>query len=476
MGKNEDIKELNQELSCKDDCIRNDSQKTSERRASLPPKFDPQENVVHDTPKLPSYMAPTESAKARLRGQGSPRLSRDVVEKNALLRRHSLSSSTNSMLTSLSPRASKLVQVTGKGVIRGDRSLSSSRDGGGLSKPRVFQPNINREIRSLNGTNVKTCPISLREAKHNKLHESTRDEKHSLTRRPKNSSFVSSNTNIAKGTEQYKRPGTGKRPSSIEKVKKKNSDDVELKKEHVGSNVAHHDNISYKVPCFPYSILRKATQNFSKKNLIGEGGFGDVHKGYVTYCTMNHAKPNEGKPVSCKRLIHGVHKARSMEENREELHWRRRVQIAIGAASGLAYLHTHGKPIIHRDIKASNVLLDSHFNAKISDFGLAKYGPEDENDHLSTKVIGSRGYFAPEYFYRVMDKQLGNIPMEEAQIFAELAYQCLSQNPKSRPTMGEVVAGLEQLQHSKVGASTLHNSMVARFSAWPPPSSKRSSR
>ncbi|XP_060959098.1 protein IQ-DOMAIN 29 [Cannabis sativa] len=131
MGKNKDIKELNQELSCKDDCIRNDSQKTSQRRASLPPKFDPQENVVHDTPKLPSYMAPTESAKARLRGQGSPRLSRDVVEKNALLRRHSLSSSTNSMLTSLSPRASKLVQVTGKGVIRGDRSLSSSRDGGG---------------------------------------------------------------------------------------------------------------------------------------------------------------------------------------------------------------------------------------------------------------------------------------------------------------------------------------------------------
>ncbi|KAF4391872.1 hypothetical protein G4B88_011515 [Cannabis sativa] len=130
MGKNEDIQELNQELSCKDDCIRNDSQKTSQRRASLPAKFDPQENVVHDTPKLPSYMAPTESAKARLRGQGSPRLSRDVVEKNALLRRHSLSSSTNSMLTSLSPRASKLVQVTSKGVIRGDRSLSSSRDGG----------------------------------------------------------------------------------------------------------------------------------------------------------------------------------------------------------------------------------------------------------------------------------------------------------------------------------------------------------
>ncbi|PON67515.1 IQ motif, EF-hand binding site [Parasponia andersonii] len=130
IGNTEDIQELNQELGCKDDCIR-DNQRTSQRRASLPAKFNPQENATQNTPKLPSYMAPTESAKARLRGQGSPRLSRDVVEKNVLMRRHSLSSSTNSMLTSLSPRAHKLVQATGRGVIKGDRSLSSSRDGGG---------------------------------------------------------------------------------------------------------------------------------------------------------------------------------------------------------------------------------------------------------------------------------------------------------------------------------------------------------
>lgn len=131
IGKTEDIQQLNQELLCKDDGIRDDKQKTSQRRASLPAKFDPQENASQNTPKLPSYMAPTESAKARVRGQGSPRLSRDVVEKNVLLRRHSLSTSTNSMLSSLSPRAHKLVQATGRGAIRGDRSLSSSRDGGG---------------------------------------------------------------------------------------------------------------------------------------------------------------------------------------------------------------------------------------------------------------------------------------------------------------------------------------------------------
>ena len=132
VGKAEDIQELNQDLGCKNDCMNGDNQRPNERRASLPAKFDPQDNGVHNTPKLPSYMAPTESAKAKLRAQGSPRLARDVAEKNALLRRHSLSSSTNSMFsTTLSPRAYKLVQATGKGVLRGDRSFSSSRDGGG---------------------------------------------------------------------------------------------------------------------------------------------------------------------------------------------------------------------------------------------------------------------------------------------------------------------------------------------------------
>ncbi|KAL5553922.1 hypothetical protein UlMin_041323 [Ulmus minor] len=136
IGKSEDIEEINPELDSKPECISNVTQKTSQRRASLPAKFEPQENGVHNTPatpttpKLPSYMAPTESAKAKLRAQGSPRFSRDVIEKNAITRRHSLSSSTNSRLTSLSPRAQKLVHATGKGAIRGDRSLSSSRDGG----------------------------------------------------------------------------------------------------------------------------------------------------------------------------------------------------------------------------------------------------------------------------------------------------------------------------------------------------------
>lgn len=106
-------------------------QKQSERRASLPAKFEPpQENVAQNSPKLPSYMAPTESVKAKLRSQGSPRFSPEMTEKNVLMRRHSLSSSTNSMLSNLSPRAHKLSRSAGKGPVRGDRSFSSSRDAG----------------------------------------------------------------------------------------------------------------------------------------------------------------------------------------------------------------------------------------------------------------------------------------------------------------------------------------------------------
>ncbi|KAL6186880.1 hypothetical protein ACLB2K_042999 [Fragaria x ananassa] len=126
-GKNEEVQPLNEVLTSADNFISNEDQKHSQRRASLPVKFDHRENGLQTTPRVPSYMAPTESARARLKGQGSPRFARDVIEKNLLTRRHSLSSSTNTKLSLLSPRAQKLVQ--GKGVIRTDRSLSSSRDG-----------------------------------------------------------------------------------------------------------------------------------------------------------------------------------------------------------------------------------------------------------------------------------------------------------------------------------------------------------
>lgn len=79
------------------------------------------------------------------------------------------------------------------------------------------------------------------------------------------------------------------------------------------------------------------------------------------------------------------------------LDWQRRFEIILGIASGLAYLHQESDiRIIHRDIKASNILLDQQFKPKIADFGLVRYFAEDQT-HLSTTIIGTRGYIAPEY-------------------------------------------------------------------------------
>ncbi|KAL7186153.1 hypothetical protein ACSBR2_027993 [Camellia fascicularis] len=86
------------------------------------------------------------------------------------------------------------------------------------------------------------------------------------------------------------------------------------------------------------------------------------------------------------------------EEHRITLDWPTRHRICIGIAKGLAYLHESTLKIVHRDIKAANVLLDKNLNPKISDFGLAKLDDEEENTHISTwRIMGTRGYMAPEY-------------------------------------------------------------------------------
>lgn len=87
-----------------------------------------------------------------------------------------------------------------------------------------------------------------------------------------------------------------------------------------------------------------------------------------------------------------------LSPNREPLDWYTRMKIAEGAARGLEYLHeTANPPVIYRDFKASNILLDDKFSPKLSDFGLAKLGPTGDKDHVSTRVMGTYGYCAPEY-------------------------------------------------------------------------------
>uniref|UniRef100_A0A6N2NGU0 non-specific serine/threonine protein kinase n=1 Tax=Salix viminalis TaxID=40686 RepID=A0A6N2NGU0_SALVM len=186
-------------------------------------------------------------------------------------------------------------------------------------------------------------------------------------------------------------------------------------------------------PLFAFEELVKATNGFSSQNFLGEGGFGSVYKGYlpdgtdvavkqltigggqgerefkaeieiisrvhhrhlvslVGYCMFETRRLLVYDYVPNNTLhfhLHGV--------GRLALDWATRVKIAAGAARGIAYLHEDCHPrIIHRDIKSSNILLDNNFEAKVSDFGLAKLAL-DSNTHVTTRVMGTFGYMAPEY-------------------------------------------------------------------------------
>ncbi|KAE9595595.1 putative IQ motif, EF-hand binding, P-loop containing nucleoside triphosphate hydrolase [Lupinus albus] len=136
-GRDDGIQGVGEDLNGGDNCIRNNYQ----RRASLPGNFNDQDNESHNTPRLPSYMAPTESVKAKLRAQGSPRFASDLADKNSITRRHSLSASLNGKSDSFSPRAERMI-MSGRGVIKTDKSLSSSRDGNGIDK--LMQPQWKR--------------------------------------------------------------------------------------------------------------------------------------------------------------------------------------------------------------------------------------------------------------------------------------------------------------------------------------------
>ncbi|TYG85760.1 hypothetical protein ES288_A13G081300v1 [Gossypium darwinii] len=119
---------VTEELNSKDEQVGDESSNTNQRRASFPAKIDNQANGLNHMPKVLSYMAPTESAKARLRGQRSPRFIPEAVEKNGLNRRYSLPTSTNSNTGSQSPHTQRQVRVAAKGAIISDKSQSSSKD------------------------------------------------------------------------------------------------------------------------------------------------------------------------------------------------------------------------------------------------------------------------------------------------------------------------------------------------------------
>ncbi|KAL2490557.1 Protein kinase superfamily protein [Abeliophyllum distichum] len=296
---------------------------------------------------------------------------------------------------------------------------------------------------------------------------------------------------------------------------------------------------------FSFSELKAATRNFRSDTVLGEGGFGKVYKGWLD--DKATTKGGSASVIAVKKLnaesFQGFEEWQSevnflgrlshpnlvkllgycweykdllliyefMQKGSLENHlfgrgsavlplpWDTRLKILIGAARGLAFLHASDRKVIYRDFKASNILLDGSYNAKISDFGLAKMGPTPSKSHVTTRVMGTHGYAAPEYvatghlyvksdvygfgvvlvemltglrvldenrpngqhnlvewvkphlfdrrkLKNIMDSRLeGKYPSRYALQIAQLALTCLENEPKNRPSMQEIVEILEHI-------------------------------
>ncbi|KAH9709783.1 serine/threonine-protein kinase PBS1 [Citrus sinensis] len=205
--------------------------------------------------------------------------------------------------------------------------------------------------------------------------------------------------------------------------------ELHLPKDGAGVNIA--------AQTFTFRELAAATKNFRPESFIGEGGFGRVYKGWlestgqvvaVKQLDRNGLQGNREFLVEVlmlsllhhsnlvnligycadgdqRLLVYEFMPLGSLEDHlhdlppdKEALDWNTRMKIAAGAAKGLEYLHDKANPpVIYRDFKSSNILLEEGFHPKLSDFGLAKLGPVGDKSHVSTRVMGTYGYCAPEY-------------------------------------------------------------------------------
>ncbi|XP_031103381.1 putative serine/threonine-protein kinase [Ipomoea triloba] len=228
--------------------------------------------------------------------------------------------------------------------------------------------------------------------------------------------------------------------------------------------------VTNNVRLFSYNSIRSATGHFHPSNKIGGGGFGVVYKGvlrdgtcvaikclsaeskqgtkeFLTEINMisNIRHPNLVHLIGCcvegsnRMLVYEYLENNSLASallgskgKRIYLDWPERAAICLGTASGLAFLHQEAEPhIVHRDIKASNLLLDENLHPKIGDFGLAKLFP-DNVTHLSTRVAGTIGYLAPEYAL------LGQLTTKvDVYSFGVLLLEIISGRSSSKAAFGE---------------------------------------
>ncbi|KAK4278198.1 hypothetical protein QN277_016078 [Acacia crassicarpa] len=288
------------------------------------------------------------------------------------------------------------------------------------------------------------------------------------------------------------------------------------------------------VRAFTYEEMAQATNNFSNTAQIGRGGYGKVYKGILVDGTVVAIKRAQEGSLQGEReflteiqLLSRVHHRNLVsligycdEEgeqmlvyefmsngtlrdhlsatSKESPSFAMRLRIALGSAKGILYLHTEADPpIFHRDVKASNILLDSRFNAKVADFGLSRLAPVPDIEgvvpaHVSTVVKGTPGYLDPEYFLThkltdksdvyslgvvflelltgmqpishgknivrevniayqtgltvsVVDERMGSYSSECVEKFLALSLKCCQDEPDARPNMAEVVRELENI-------------------------------
>ncbi|KAG6631010.1 hypothetical protein CIPAW_13G060800 [Carya illinoinensis] len=275
------------------------------------------------------------------------------------------------------------------------------------------------------------------------------------------------------------------------------------------------------VKSFTFGELAMATNNFNTSTQVGEGGYGKVYKGILADGTVVAIKRAQEGSLQGEREflteIELLSRCWSMSlcqmvllrdhlsaRCKEPLSFAMRLRIALGSAKGILYLHTEADPpIFHRDIKATNILLDSKYTAKVADFGLSRLAPVPDIEgtmpaHVSTVVKGTPGYLDPEYFlthqltdksdvyslgvvflelltamqpiahgknivrevkvayksgmiFSVIDQRMDSYPSDYVVKFFSLAMRCCEDETDARPSMAEVVRELESIWLSMGG-------------------------